>query len=162
MSILTAWIFSQGYLIIGAIFILISGIFDIMDGAVARANYNATKFGAVLDSVCDRYSDGIIYIGIMYGIITQNIIIENYFLFEAWLWCAFAMIGSYLVSYIRARAEAANAKNMNVGIAERPERMIILSLGSLSGFLLQTMIIITIITHYTSIQRMIKAAESIR
>lgn len=161
ISILTAWIFAQGYLIMGAVFILITGAFDIIDGAVARATNRMTAFGGVLDSVCDRYADGIIYVGIIHGIITNKIIFDN-FLFAPWLWCSFALIGSYLVSYIRARAEASHAKNMNIGIAERPERMIILTLGAVSGLLLPAIIIIAIITHITSFQRMIKAAISVR
>ncbi|RSD33861.1 MAG: CDP-diacylglycerol--glycerol-3-phosphate 3-phosphatidyltransferase, partial [Methanohalophilus sp.] len=71
----------------------------------------------------------------------------------------FAMIGSYLVSYTRARAEAAGASKLDIGVAERSERIIILIIGALSGFLLQALALIAILTHITFIQRVMEAKQ---
>jgi archaetidylinositol phosphate synthase len=73
-----------------------------------------------------------------------------------------ALIGSYLVSYTRARSEAAGAKSMDIGFAERPERMILLVLGSFTGYLIVSIVLIVILTHITSLQRLIRAERSLR
>jgi len=137
--------------------ILLSGLFDIFDGAVARSKGVITPFGGVLDSVCDRYADAIIFVGIIYGVLDSNISPDMLLNIPLWLWCIVALIGSYLVSYTRARAEAAGTRNMSVGIAERPERMILLTLGAFSGLLEWAIVVIVILTHITIIQRMLYA-----
>lgn len=162
VSIVTAMIFARGYVVLGGVFILISGIFDILDGAVARASNRMTSFGAVLDSVCDRYADAIIFVGIISGLINGNIVPYPLFLVPDWLWCSLGLIGSYLVSYTRARSEAAGARSMDVGIAERPERMILLVLGAFTGYLVPAIVLIVILTHITSLQRLIQAERSLR
>lgn len=162
VSIITAMIFARGYVVLGGVFILLSGIFDVLDGAVARASNRMTAFGAVLDSVCDRYADGIIFVGIIYGLLRGNIISVSSLLFPDWLWCSLALIGSYLVSYTRARSEAAGAKSMDIGFAERPERMMLLVLGSFTGYLIASIVLIVILTHITSLQRLIRAERSLR
>ena len=162
VSIVTAMIFARGYVVLGGVFILLSGIFDVLDGAVARASNRITAFGAVLDSVCDRYADGIIFVGIIYGLLSRNIVSHQLFLIPDWLWCSLALIGSYLVSYTRARSEAAGAKSMNIGFAERPERMILLVLGAFTGYLVAAIVLIVVLTHITSLQRLIQAERSLR
>jgi archaetidylinositol phosphate synthase len=113
----------------------------------------------VLDSVCDRYADALIFAGIIYGFISGKILQPALLGVDVWLWCMFAMIGSYLVSYTRARAEAAGSGELNVGIAERSERMILLIIGVFSGFLGPILAFIVIITHVTLLQRLISAKE---
>ena len=76
---------------------------------------------------------------------------------EGWLWAGFALIGSFLVSYTRARAESAGCRKLSVGIAERTERMLILALGALSGFLGWALVLIAIFSHITIIQRVLRA-----
>ncbi len=162
VSIITAMIFARGYVVLGGVLILVSGIFDVLDGAVARASNRMTAFGAVLDSVCDRYADAIIFVGIIYGLINGSIVPYPLFLIPDWLWCSLALIGSYLVSYTRARSEAAGAKSMDVGLAERPERMVLLVLGAFTGHLVPSIMLIVILTHITSLQRLIHAERSLR
>jgi archaetidylinositol phosphate synthase len=162
VSIVTAMIFARGYVVLGGVFILISGIFDVLDGAVARASNRTTAFGAVLDSVCDRYADAIIFVGIIYGLLSGKIMSYPLFLVPDWLWCSLALIGSYLVSYTRARSEAAGARSMDIGLAERPERMILLVLGAFTGYLVPAIALIVILTHITSLQRLIQAERSLR
>ncbi len=157
ISFWAAVAFSAGDLIGGGLLILFSGFFDIIDGAVARANGRMTSFGAVLDSVCDRYADAIIFAGIIYGTVSGYITQSSIFSLPLWLWVVFAIMGSYLVSYVRSRAEAAGASAMNIGIAERPERMIILVAGSITGYLVESVFIIVVLTHITMIQRLLHA-----
>ena len=157
ISIISAAAFSRGELITGGALILISGVFDILDGAVARTNGDITAFGGVLDSVCDRYADAVIFIGIMYGALAGNIPTHAPFGMSLWLWCAGALVGSLLVSYTRARAEGAGVKKMDVGIAERPERMILLTVGAFSGLIAWAIAAIVILTHITIIQRIVHA-----
>ncbi|MDG6243219.1 MAG: CDP-alcohol phosphatidyltransferase family protein [Methanolobus sp.] len=161
ISIWAAVVFSAGDLKGGALLILLSGFFDMVDGAVARAKACMTAFGAVLDSVCDRYADAIIFTGIIYGLIAGNIAQQFIFSVPLWLWVVFAIMGSYLVSYIRSRAEAAGVSSMNIGIAERPERMLILVAGSLSGYLGEAIFIIVVLTHITMVQRLLHAKRSL-
>lgn len=161
ISVWAAVIFATGDLLGGALLILLSGFFDMIDGAVARAKGCMTAFGAVLDSVCDRYADAIIFVGIIYGAIAGNILQTTVLSVPLWIWVVFAIIGSYLVSYVRSRAEAAGVGSMNIGVAERPERMMILVAGSLSGYLGESIVIIVILTHVTMIQRLLYAKRSL-
>lgn len=162
ISILAAIGFATGELLSGALLIMLSGIFDVLDGAVAKASGNITAFGGVLDSVCDRYADAVIFVGIIYGSITGSIVSQVTLLqTPLWFWCVLALIGSYMVSYTRARAEAAGATSMNVGIAERSERLIILILGAMASQLLIAVVIIAILTHITLIQRMFVAKNTL-
>ncbi|MDK2892092.1 MAG: archaetidylinositol phosphate synthase [Methanohalophilus sp.] len=148
--------FARGELVLGGILLLLSGIFDVLDGAVARASNFTTPFGGVLDSVCDRYADALIFAGIIYGLVSGSIK-SSLFGADLWLWCIFAMIGSFMVSYTRARAEAAGSGVLNVGIAERSERMILLMIGAFTGFLGPILAFVAIITHITLLQRIISA-----
>ncbi|MBP1909984.1 CDP-alcohol phosphatidyltransferase family protein [Methanolobus bombayensis] len=161
ISILAAVVFATGDLITGGLLIIFSGFFDMIDGSVARAKDRMTVFGGVLDSVCDRYADAIVFAGIIYGSVTGNIIQSSLFSLPLWFWVVFAIMGSYLVSYVRSRAESAGVSSMNIGIAERPERMLILVAGSLSGYLLESIILIVILTHITMVQRLLYARKEL-
>ncbi|MCS7130020.1 MAG: CDP-alcohol phosphatidyltransferase family protein [Archaeoglobaceae archaeon] len=130
-----------GKIVFGAIFVLLSGFFDLLDGLVARTQKMVTNFGGFLDSVFDRYVDVLIFIALgLYGI--------------DWLVVAIAMSGALLVSYTRARAEKFIEK-CDVGIAERGERMIILFLAMVSGYIYEGLVIIAILSHLTAVQRII-------
>lgn len=149
--------FAIGNPFAGGCLILFSGIFDILDGGVARAKDIITPFGGVLDSVCDRYSDALMFLGIMYGTINGKLALPPIFGVQAWLWTGFALIGSFLVSYTRARAESAGCEKLAIGVAERSERMLILTAGALLGFLGWALALITVLTHITIIQRIFRA-----
>jgi len=141
----------------GGLLILFSGVFDVLDGGVARAKGTITPFGGVLDSVCDRYSDGLMFLGIIYGAVYGRIDLLPVFGVQVWLWAGFALIGSFLVSYTRARAESAGCRKLSVGVAERTERMLILAFGALTGFLSWAIVIIAVLSHITLIQRVLRA-----
>lgn len=111
----------------------------------------------MLDSVCDRYSDGLMFLGIIAGAVNGRLSLSPIMQVEGWLWAGYALIGSFLVSYTRARAESAGCQKLSVGIAERTERMVILALGGLSGFLGWALVLIAVFSHITVIQRVLRA-----
>jgi archaetidylinositol phosphate synthase len=143
--------FAMGKDIQAGILLLIGGFFDILDGAIARENNRVTQFGGVLDSVSDRYADAAVFIGIMWGGHTAiPPYIEN-----DWILGAIALTGSLLVSYSRARAEAAGSGKLAIGVAERAERIILIIIGALTGLLHWAVLIVAVISHITVLQRMI-------
>ncbi|MDD3246916.1 MAG: CDP-alcohol phosphatidyltransferase family protein [Methanosarcina sp.] len=157
VSVAAGAAFALGKSFEGGLLILFSGVFDALDGGVARAKGRITPFGGVLDSVCDRYSDGLMFLGIMAGAINGRLSFTPVLGIDGWLWAGFALIGSFLVSYTRARAESAGCRKLSIGIAERTERMLILALGALSGFLGWALVLIAIFSHITIIQRVLRA-----
>jgi len=106
------------WLLLATILLLASGFCDTLDGVLARNYQQATPFGGFLDSLLDRYADAAVYAGVIIGGLCNPI------------WGLAALAGSLLVSYSRARAEAAGVKMESVGLAERAERMLILAAAS--------------------------------
>lgn len=106
----------------GGAVILFAGLFDMMDGQVARIGKMSSKYGALFDSVIDRYSELIMFFGICYYLILQGYFFSSLIAF-------IALIGSMMVSYIRARAEGLGIECKG-GFMQRPERIVILSLGA--------------------------------
>jgi CDP-diacylglycerol--glycerol-3-phosphate 3-phosphatidyltransferase len=103
--------------------ILFAGLFDMIDGRLARLGNMSSKFGALYDSVLDRYSELIMFLGICYYLISHDYFISSVFGF-------IAMIGSIMVSYTRARAEALGA-DCSVGWMQRPERILLISISAI-------------------------------
>jgi archaetidylinositol phosphate synthase len=130
---------------LGGILILIGGIFDTLDGVVARARGNTTKFGAFLDSVLDRYSDAFLFLAIAWYLIERN----N---FTGSLLSLGTLVGAFLISYARARAEGLG-QSCHTGIMERPERLILLAIGAITGWLIPILWIMLALTHITVLQR---------
>ncbi len=129
----------------GAVLILVSGAFDILDGVVARRNNKVTPFGAFLDSVLDRYSDAAMYLGLSVNLLNQQNTTGAFL-------SVIALIGSLLISYTRARAEGLGW-SCSIGLMERPERIIVLSLGALGGFIMPALWLLATLTHLTAAQR---------
>lgn len=139
------------YLLLATVLLLLSGFCDVLDGIVARLYEKTTVFGGFLDSVLDRYADSAVYIGIIVGF--------NRGLCDT-LWGVIAIVGSLLVSYSRARAEAGGIKMESVGLAERAERIIILLAASLIAVFWQPttvmnigVILLAILSNLTVLQR---------
>lgn len=107
------------WLLWATILLLASGFCDTLDGVLARTHQQASVFGGFFDSLLDRYADATVYAGVIIGGLCDPI------------WGLIALAGSLLVSYSRARAEAAGIKMESVGVAERAERMIILAVASI-------------------------------
>ena len=103
--------------------ILFAGLFDMMDGQVARIGKMSSTFGALYDSVLDRYSELTVFFGICFYLINQGYVISSIVAF-------IALIGSLMVSYVRARAEGLGLE-CKVGFMQRPERVVLTGLGAL-------------------------------
>ena len=130
--------------IIASIMLLISGFFDIVDGSVAQVSKRATSRGAFLDSNFDKISEALIFIGIAIGGLSSPIL------------AMIALSTSILVSYLRARAESLGIELKGVGIGERAERLLILSICGfipISGSIQWGIIIIIILSSFSFIQR---------
>jgi len=112
-----------GYLFAAGWVVAFSGIFDLLDGALARATNRTTRFGAVLDSTLDRVGEAAVFVGLLVFYLNQESLIGTVLV-------SVGMIGNQMVSYIRARAEGIGI-NCEVGVFTRPERVVILSLGLL-------------------------------
>lgn len=151
LSALAYWkwqLFHPFLLIAAPLLLLASGFCDALDGTLARLYAKTTIFGGFLDSLLDRYADAIIFCGIILGGLCDL------------FWGLTALIGSLLVSYARARAEAAGVKMETVGIAERAERLVILALASFLSIawleaLSWSVVILAILTNLTVLQRVI-------
>lgn len=102
---------------------LFAGLFDMLDGQLARLSNKSTKFGALYDSVLDRYSEMFMFLGICYYLVAHHYFLSSLFAF-------IAMIGSIMVSYVRARAESLGVE-CNGGIMQRPERVITIGIAAL-------------------------------
>lgn len=107
----------------GGVFILVAGLFDMLDGQLARQTQTSTKFGALYDSVLDRYSELVMFLGICYYLVSYHYFLSSIFAFVA-------MIGSMMVSYIRARAEGLGI-SCSDGLMQRPERIITLGISGI-------------------------------
>lgn len=147
-------LFAFGLNLWGGLALLLSGFFDLLDGALARTHDKITPFGGFLDSVLDRYADlgvlgGIAY---YYGSSGQNILL---------VFTLIALSGTALVPYARARAELIIPR-CSVGIAERPERIVILSAGGIFNLLPYAIFILALITHVTTLQRIIFTRQGSR
>jgi len=151
LSILAAISYALGkseplLLIVAVVLLLLSGFCDTLDGVLARTYEQATLFGGFFDSLLDRYADAVIYSAIMLGGLCDV------------SWGLAALTGSVLVSYSRARAEAAGIKMESVGIAERAERMLILAATTLAAFfwlpsLNWGIVILAVLSNFTVLQR---------
>ena len=135
----SAFLILSGDVLLASLFLLLSGFFDAVDGALARNEGLKSEFGGFLDSVLDRYVD--IAIIISAGIYSKQILLAS-----------IAMAGALLVSYTRARAENVIEK-CDVGIAERGERMLIILIGLLTSHIYEALIVIAILSHLTALHR---------
>ncbi len=104
--------------------ILFAGLFDMLDGQVARLGKMSSTFGALYDSVLDRYSELVLFLGICYYLISHHYFLSSLFAF-------IAMIGSMMVSYTRARSEGLGIQNKG-GLMQRPERVILIAVSAIA------------------------------
>ena len=150
LSALAYWQWRSHFFIsiLAPLLLLASGFCDAIDGILARLYGEATIFGGFLDSLLDRYADAIIFSGVILGRLCDL------------SWGLAALVGSLIVSYARARAEATAVKMETVGIAERAERLVILAIASfLSIAWLEALswgiVILAILTNITVLQRVV-------
>ena len=143
------------FLLLATFLLLASGFCDTLDGIIARTFQQATVFGGFFDSVLDRYADAAVYAAIIIAGLCNTI------------WGLAALAGSLLVSYTRARAEAAGIKMESVGFAERAERMIILAASSIIayfwlGALNYGILLLAVISNLTVIQRALYVYKTLK
>ncbi|MFO8100822.1 MAG: CDP-alcohol phosphatidyltransferase family protein [Dehalococcoidia bacterium] len=125
-NIFTAWVLAADFshhLLIGGILVLFSGWFDMLDGALARLTGGITRFGGMLDSTVDRFSEAALFLGLTVFFANRGDTLEVALIVAA-------LAGSLMVSYTRARAEGMGFKG-EAGIFARPERLVLLTLGLL-------------------------------
>ena len=137
-------------LIIGGMFLLVSGFFDIVDRQVARVTNKSTKQGAFLDSVFDKIAEVAIFLGILIGGYAEPYLV------------LLAITLSLLVSYARARAESFGIKLQGIGIGERAERLLVIAIIGMIGFMEYAMMIVIIIAGITLIQRIVVTSKQLR
>ncbi|MFN8524714.1 MAG: CDP-alcohol phosphatidyltransferase family protein [Chloroflexota bacterium] len=162
LNVVAAVIVAQGWMLVGGVLFLIVNALDFLDGAVARAAGTAGRYGAFLDSVLDRYSEGVVFVGLLVWFAGQDDSVGL-------LATGCALIGSFMVSYCRARAEGLGI-NCEVGWLQRPERIVVLGIGMiLAGLpllpmpmavLVAVLVALAVLTNYTAWQRMRHVART--
>lgn len=148
--LVTAWaavLFASGRFRWAAAVVFLAGFFDLADGPVARKQGRVTAFGAFFDSMLDRYSDMILYMGLLVYYAT----IGRFFYVVL---TAVAMAGSFMVSYSRARAESL-IPSCRVGFMERPERLVLIILGGAFNRMAPALWVIAVMSTFTVIHRIV-------
>ncbi|HVN80219.1 MAG TPA: CDP-alcohol phosphatidyltransferase family protein [Terriglobia bacterium] len=138
---------ARGEFIKAGIAIIFSGIFDMLDGRVARITQSVTKFGAFFDSVLDRYSDMAIFVGLMIHYSKNQRML--YLILSG-----IVMMGAVMTSYTRARAESL-IPLCKVGFMERPERLVLLIIGTLSNKMAPVLWVMAVFSNLTVIHRIV-------
>ena len=145
VSILAACAFAQGSLRTGAVLLTLAGLFDFFDGSLARLANSVSAFGAFLDSVVDRYSDLVVLLGVVLyyhrGADTTGVFLT-----------IGALVGTIMTSYTKARAQSIGVA-CEIGLIERPERLIVLIAGAAFNVLTPAMIVLAVLTNLTALQR---------
>ena len=145
VSVLAACAFAQGRLRVGAVLLALAGLFDFFDGALARLANSVSAFGAFLDSVVDRYSDLVVLTGVVLyyhrAADTAGVLLTMV-----------ALVGTIMTSYTKARAQSIGLA-CEIGLIERPERLILLIAGATFNALTPAMVALAVLTNVTALQR---------
>jgi len=141
-------------LVFAGLAIILSGLFDLFDGVVARKLGKVTALGSFLDSVSDRYSDLLFLLALLIYYLRKgdpDLVILT----------SVVSIGTVLIPYIRAKAESLHVP-CNIGLMERAERIILLSIGTLCQWMVPVLWILVILTHFTVLQRIYYVWKKLR
>ena len=152
-ALVSAVVYGMGIeygLILGGILLLVSGFFDMVDGQVARVTGKTSKKGEYLDSMFDKISEVAIFLGLLVGGYAEPYLV------------LLAITLSLLVSYARSKSDIINIKLQGIGIGERAERLLVIAIIGMIGFMEYAVIIVVIIAGITLIQRMIYTAKNIK
>jgi CDP-diacylglycerol--glycerol-3-phosphate 3-phosphatidyltransferase len=144
-NIVAAGFLAKGFIVIGGLIILLTAPIDAIDGTMARLRGQVSRYGAFLDSVVDRYSELVVFAGLLYYFLQQQNLL-------ACLLTFFAAAGSIMVSYTRARAEALSY-NAKIGLMTRIERYLILVPMLLLNRPMIALWVLAILANFTAIQR---------
>jgi len=148
LTLLVAVILATGNLLAGGLLLIFAALFDTLDGALARHSQQVTIFGAFLDSVMDRYSEATTLLGLVFFYSATPEGRLNVLLLAA------TLIGSLMVSYTRARAEAVNIE-CKEGFFQRTERIVVLIIGLVTGWMTPALWVLAIFTNLTAAQRIV-------
>ena len=147
INVIAAFLFAGGHFRAAGFVVLGAGLFDMVDGRVARETNRVTRFGGFFDSVLDRYSDMALFMGLLVYYASIN----RFFYIVL---TAIVMTGSVMVSYARSRAEC-TIPQCKVGFLERPERIVLIIIGALFDRMAPVLWVIAILSNITVIHRMI-------
>lgn len=147
LNIVAAYVIATGHFLLGGVLVLVSGLFDLLDGALARFTKQTTKFGAILDSTVDRISEAAILCGLLILYLARGGRLEIVLIFAV-------LIGSFLVSYVRARAEGLGWQ-CQVGLFTRAERVIVLAIGLLINQIFIALCVVVVFVFITVVQRLV-------
>jgi len=149
LGVLASFFLASGSQMLAGLVIFVCGFFDMINGPLVRISRAQTKFGGVLDSFVNRYVDFMFIAGIFIGGLSEAGGLPG------WMWCMLALSGSFMVSYTRARGEAAGSGNLDIGIAGRAERLLVLAITSLLGYARYGLALLVFMSHFTAFQRLL-------
>jgi len=157
-AIAAAYYLSQNIFLTAAVLLIVSAFLDLVDGSVARVTGRATKFGAYLDTIVDRYVEFIVLIGLMLAVLPA-------FIVPAYVWLFAYLFGAMMTTYSKAAAKEKLDAEIKGGILERAERFILLFIGVVIAFynplyLVYILALLAVLTNITALQRMWKAGKS--
>lgn len=150
LTFVAAFLAGFGHLLAAGLVLAFAGTFDILDGALARSSHRSYPYGAFLDSTTDRYSEGAIYIGLAAYFLSAGGSLQRWLVLATLA----ALAGSFLVSYVRARAQSLGF-TCESGIFARPERVVATVIGLvLGGWVLYAVVFgLAVLTNLTALQR---------
>ena len=167
MNIGCGVLYGYGWFFTAGLVMILANLCDMLDGQVARLRGRATRFGAFFDSVIDRYSDVIVYVGIMVFYARDTASHSTLLVALTGL----ALVGSVMISYSRARAESLDIA-CKVGFLERPERVVLLIVGSVTEFgptgnpflhkMPQVLWVLAVLSHWTVVHRVYHTWRALR
>ena len=154
LTFLAATLAAFGHLRWAGVVLIFAGTCDILDGALARSTKASYAYGAFLDSTLDRYSEGAVYLGLAAYFVSVDGLLQRWLVLATLA----ALAGSFLVSYIRARAQSLGFTS-KTGLFQRPERVVVTVIGLLfanafGGYVLDGVVfLLAIVTNITALQR---------
>ncbi len=151
-NVVAAVLIARGDLLAGGIVMLVASGLDLLDGALARATDSATRLGALLDSAADRISEATVLFGVLIYVTGRGHREETLLVFAA-------VVGSLLVSYVRARAEAGGV-TLTAGLFTRAERVVLLAAALITGWLRLGLWLLAVLSLLTAAQRLYLAARA--
>ena len=154
LNVLVAAVLARGSLALGGVLLLLAASFDALDGTLARLTGRQTRFGAFFDSTLDRYSEGVLYGGLLFHFLEQEARAEALLVYAA-------IIGSLMVSYARARAEGLGIE-CKVGLATRADRLLVLAAGLIVGWVNLVLWLVAIFANLTAVQRILHVWRAVR
>ena len=148
LILVSSFVLSQNHLIMGAIFLLLGGLLDGIDGELARVTNHATKFGAFLDSLCDHSGDFALSLGLLWLYLNKRASTEVVLIFVA-------LFGSMFGSLVRSRAGMVGIETRDVGLVTRFERILLLLIGLFTHWITATLWILAVLNNLAAFQRVI-------